>query len=439
MYSNRKGIKSEGDFCPILLNQFIPVPEAKTMEKNVVGRFLKYAGLNTQSNADSTSSPSSEGQVKFGKKLAEELVHIGLSDVEVDWNGYVMATLPSNMDKSVPVVGFIAHMDTSPECSGKNVRPAIIEAYDGLDLVLNEEKKVVLTVQRFPEILKYKGERLIVTDGTSLLGADDKAGLAEIVTSMEYLLEHPEIKHGKIRVAFTPDEEIGRGADHFYVPNFGAEFAYTIDGGELGELQYENFNAASAHLIFHGINVHPGSAKNKMRNSILVANRFISELPEKEVPECTEHKEGFFHLVKFDGHVDQTKVEFIIRDFDSINFSERKSFMEQLVNRFNQFYGDQVVEIVIKDQYFNMKEMIDPRFFIVELARDAMISCHIEPVIVPVRGGTDGARLSYMGLPCPNIFGGGHNFHGEYEFIPTKSMESACRVIVAIVSKVAEM
>lgn len=409
------------------------------MEKNVVDRFLKYAGINTQSNPESTTSPSSEGQVKFARKLAEELIHIGMSEVEIDWNGYVMATLPSNIDRSVPVVGFIAHMDTSPECSGKNVRPEIIEVYDGQDLVLNAEKNIVLTIQRFPEILKYKGERLIVTDGNSLLGADDKAGVAEIVTAMEYLLEHQEIKHGKIRVAFTPDEEIGRGADHFYVPNFGAEFAFTIDGGELGELQYENFNAASAHLIFHGVNVHPGSAKNKMRNSILIANRFISELPAGEVPEQTEHYEGFFHLIKFDGHVDRTEVKYIIRDFDKEKFAERKSSLELLVNRFNQVYSEQVVDIVIKDQYFNMKEMIDPQFFIVELAREAMISCNVEPVLVPVRGGTDGSRLSYMGLPCPNIFGGGHNFHGEYEFIPTKSMESACRVILAIVSKVAEM
>ena len=408
-------------------------------EKTVVDRFLKYVGFNTQSNPEDTHSPSSEGQVVFGKMLAEELLLIGLVDVEVDWNGYVMATLPSNIDAEVPVVGFIAHMDTSPDCSGKNVRPRIIESYDGQDLVLNEEKKVVLSTKRFPEILKYKRESLIVTDGTTLLGADDKAGLAEIVTAMDYLIKHPEIGHGKIRIAFTPDEEIGRGADHFYVPNFGADFAFTMDGGDLGELQYENFNAASAHLVFHGINVHPGSAKDKMRNSILVANSFISQLPSEEVPERTDHYDGFFHLVKFDGHVDRTELEFIIRDFSKENFEHRKSLLEELVGLLNQRFGESVVNISIKDQYFNMKEKIDPQFFIVELAREAMVSCGIEPLIVPVRGGTDGSRLSYMGLPCPILFGGCHNFHGEYEFIPVHSMQKACEVIVAIATRVAGM
>ena len=406
-------------------------------EKTVVDRFLKYVGFNTQSNPENNQSPSSEGQVVFGKMLAEELLRIGLAEVEVDWNGYVMATLPSNLDREVPVVGFIAHMDTSPDCSGKNVRPRIIEAYDGEDLVLNDEKKVVLSIKRFPEILKYRGESLIVTDGTTLLGADDKAGLAEIVTAMDYLVKHTEIEHGKVRIAFTPDEEIGRGADHFYVPNFGADFAYTMDGGELGELQYENFNAASAHLVIHGVNVHPGSAKDKMRNSLLIANQFVSLLPSEEVPEKTDHYEGFFHLVKFDGHVDKTELEFIIRDFDRENFENRKLRMEELVRTLNQDFNEPVIEITIKDQYFNMKERIDPQFFIIELAREAMISCGIEPLIVPIRGGTDGSRLSYMGLPCPNLFGGGHNFHGEYEFIPVNSMEKACQVIVAIVSRVA--
>ena len=410
-----------------------------TMEKSVVERFLKYVGFDTQSDPGSNHSPSSEGQKKFGKILAEELIRVGMSEVEVDWNDYVMATLPANMERIVPVVGFVAHMDTSPDCSGKHVRPKLVDPYPGGDLVLNSEKNIVLSPRRFPEILRYKGERLIVTDGTTLLGADDKAGLAEIVTAMEYLLAHPEIKHGKIRVAFTPDEEIGRGADHFYVPKFGADFAYTMDGGELGELQYENFNAASAHIVFHGVNVHPGSAKDKMRNSILVANQFVSELPGREVPEHTGDYEGFYHLIKFDGHVDRTELEFIIRDFDHPGFEKRKSRMEQLIRRVNQQYGELVAEISIKDQYYNMKEKIDSQFFIVELAKEAMLSCNIEPKIIPVRGGTDGSRLSYMGLPCPNIFGGGHNFHGEYEYIPTKSMESACRVIVAIVSKVAEM
>ncbi|MEK7718942.1 MAG: peptidase T [Bacteroidota bacterium] len=406
------------------------------MKKNVVDRFLKYVGYNTQSDNGSTSCPSTEGQLVFGKMLAEELVRIGMSDVEVDWNGYVMATLPANSDLVVPVVGFIAHMDTSPDCSGRNVRPRLIDCFDGNDILLNAEKNVVFSTKRFPEILKYKGEQIIVTDGTTLLGADDKAGLAEIVTAMEYLLAHPEIKHGKVRIAFTPDEEIGRGANHFYVPNFGAEFAYTMDGGQLGELQYENFNAASAHLIFHGVNVHPGSAKDKMRNSLLLANQFIANLPAGEVPEHTEKYQGFYHLVKFEGQVDKTELEFIIRDFNKENFELRKSRLEKMVNDVNLNHNETVAEISIKDQYYNMKEMIDPQYYIVELAREAMLSCNIGPVVVPVRGGTDGSRLSYMGLPCPNIFGGGHNFHGEYEYIPTKSMESACRVIVAIISKV---
>lgn len=408
------------------------------MEKKVVDRFLKYIGYNTQSDPESNHSPSSEGQSVFGKALAEELIGIGLSEVEVDWNGYVMATLPANTDKPLPVVGFIAHMDTSPDCSGKNVRPRMVEAYDGNDLVLNREKNIVLSPRRFPEILRYQGERLIVTDGTTLLGADDKAGLAEIVTAMEYLLAHPEIKHGKIRIAFTPDEEIGRGADHFYVPKFGADFAYTMDGGELGELQFENFNAASAQLVVHGVNVHPGSAKDKMRNSMLVANRLLAQLPAGEVPEHTDHYDGFFHLTKMEGRVDRTEMEFIIRDFDRQHFEERKSLMQRLVDQVNLEYGEMVAELSIKDQYYNMKEKIDEQFQVVELAQEAMRSCHIKPLIIPVRGGTDGSRLSYMGLPCPNIFGGGHNFHGEFEFIPTRSMESACRVIVAIVSKVAE-
>ncbi|MCK9411966.1 MAG: peptidase T [Prolixibacteraceae bacterium] len=407
------------------------------MKKNVVDRFLKYVGYNTQSDNNSTSCPSTEGQLVFGKMLAEELIRIGMLDVEVDWNGYVMATLPANSDLMAPVVGFVAHMDTSPDCSGRNVRPRVIDCYDGNDILLNDEKNIVLSTKRFPEILKYKGEQIIVTDGTTLLGADDKAGLAEIVTTMEFLLAHPEIKHGKVRVAFTPDEEIGRGADHFYVPGFGADYAYTMDGGELGELQYENFNAASAHLVFHGVNVHPGSAKDKMRNSLLLANQFIANLPVGEVPEHTEKYEGFYHLVKFHGQVDKTELEFIIRDFDKESFEQRKFKLVTMVQDLNIKHHETVAEISVKDQYYNMKEMIDPQFYIVELAKEAMISCDVEPKVVPVRGGTDGSRLSYMGLPCPNIFGGGHNFHGEYEYIPTNSMESACRVIVAIISKVA--
>jgi tripeptide aminopeptidase len=409
------------------------------MEKNVVDRFLRYVGYHTQSDPDSTSFPSSEGQLKFGKALAEELVRIGLSEVLVDWNGYVMATLPANIGRTVPVVGFVAHMDTSPDCSGRNVRPRLVDAFDGNDLTLNQEKNVVFSVKRFPEILNYIGQRIIFTDGTTLLGADDKAGVAEIVTAMEYLVAHPEVEHGKIRIAFTPDEEIGHGADHFHLPTFGADFAYTIDGGELGELQYENFNAASAHIVFHGVNVHPGSAYKKMRNSILLANRFVEALPQQEIPEFTSGYEGFYHLVRFSGRVDETEIEFIIRDFDKENFEHRKTWLSSQVDELNLLYGEKVAEISIKDQYFNMKEKIDDQYFIVELAKQSMISCNIEPRIIPVRGGTDGSRLSYMGLPCPNIFGGGHNFHGVYEYIPTKSMESACRVIVEIAGRVAAL
>ena len=408
------------------------------MEKKVVDRFLRYVRFDTQSDPENSRCPSSEGQLVFSKMVAEELVHVGLTEVEVDWNGCVTATLPATIEGEIPVVGFVAHMDTSPDCSGKNVSPRIIDSYSGDDVVLNKSKNIVLSTKRFPEILKYKGERLIVTDGTTLLGADDKAGLAEIVTAMEHLLMHPEIKHGKIRVGFTPDEEIGRGADHFYVPKFGADFAYTLDGGELGELQYENFNAASAHIVFHGVNVHPGSAKDKMRNSMLMANQFLNSLPEREVPQHTENYEGFFHLVKIEGKVDKTELEFIIRDFDRPKFEERKATITQLISQINEDFGDTVAEVVLKDQYYNMKEMIDPQFYIVELAQKSMISCDIEPKIIPVRGGTDGSRLSFMGLPCPNIFGGGHNFHGPYEFIPTKSMESACRVIVEIACLVAK-
>ncbi len=408
------------------------------METKVVDRFLRYVSFDTQSDPDSNLCPSTEGQLIFAKMLAEELVRIGLSEVEVDWNGYVMATLPSTIHHDGPVVGFIAHIDTSSDYSGKDVQAKIIDSYSGGDIVLNEDKHIILSPKRFPEILNYLGERIIVTDGTTLLGADDKAGLAEIVTAMEYLLAHPEIRHGKIRVGFTPDEEIGRGADHFYVPKFGADFAFTVDGGELGELQYENFNAASAHIVFQGVNVHPGSAKDKMRNSMLIANQFLNDLPQAEVPEHTEHYEGFFHLIKLEGRVDRTEMEFIIRDFDRQRFEARKATIENLVNLVNVTHGEIVAEVTIKDQYFNMKEKIDPQLFIVELAKAAMLSCSIEPLIIPVRGGTDGSRLSYMGLPCPNIFGGGHNFHGPYEFIPTKSMEAACRVIVEIARRVGE-
>ncbi|MCE1198613.1 MAG: peptidase T [Marinilabiliales bacterium] len=407
------------------------------MEKEVVERFLRYVVQDTRSNPDSNESPSSDGQKRFGNHLAEELVRLGLSDITVDWNGYVMATLPSNMEVDLPVVGFVAHMDTSPECSGSNVRPRIVTDYQGEDIVLHPANQRTLSPQRFPELLKYKGQSLIVTDGTTLLGADDKAGVAEIVTAMEYLQQHPEIKHGKVRIAFTPDEEISRGADHFYVPAFGASFAYTVDGGEIGELQYENFNAASAHIVFHGANVHPGSAKNKMRNSLLMATSYVQALPSLEVPEHTEGYQGFFHLVKMEGRVDHTKLEFIIRDFDRTRFEGRKQLLQTGIDAINRQFGEGTAEIHLLDQYYNMKEKILPVMHIVDIAKKAMTACGIEPIVVPVRGGTDGSRLSYMGLPCPNLFTGGHNFHGEYEFIPVQSMAAACHVIVSIIREVA--
>lgn len=407
------------------------------MEDKVVERFLKYVRYNTQSDSKTKLTPSTPGQLLFARTLADELITIGLKDVEVDENGYVMATLPPNTTEKLPVVGFIAHMDTSPDFPGKNVSPRIIGDYNGADIVLNSEKNITLSTAIFPEILRYKGENLIVTDGTTLLGADDKAGIAEIITAMEYLLEYNPIKRGKVRIAFTPDEEIGQGADNFDVKKFGADFAYTLDGGEIGELQYENFNAASAKVVINGTNVHPGYARHKMRNSIRIANQLITMLPRHETPEHTSGYEGFYHLNSFNGNVERTELDYIIRDFDRHRFEERKKEMQHIVNKINAEFGEGTADVSFADQYYNMREKIEPVSFIVAMAEAAMKDCNVTPNIVPVRGGTDGARLSFMGLPCPNIFAGGHNFHGKFEFIPTSSMEKACRVIVSIVSKVA--
>lgn len=405
---------------------------------NITERFLKYISFHTTSDYNTNMTPSTPGQMKFAQYLAEELKSIGLQEVELDNNGYIMATLPANIDKDVPVIGFISHMDTSPDMSGKNIKARIVEKYDGNDILLNEEKLIVLETTKYPEILQYTGQDIIVTDGTTLLGADDKAGIAEIVTAMEYMIQHPEIKHGKIRVGFTPDEEIGQGADHFDVPKFGAQWAYTLDGSQLGELEYENFNAASATVTITGLNVHPGYARHKMKNSMRIAHQFISMLPRHETPEHTEGYEGFYHLVGMEGVVEKTTLSYIIRDHDRDRFERRKKEMQHLVNKINAEFGDDTALVEIKDQYYNMLEMVQPVMHIVELAHQAMTELGIEPIVKPIRGGTDGARLSFEGLPCPNIFAGGHNFHGRFEFLPVPSMEKASQVIVRIAQNLAK-
>lgn len=404
---------------------------------NLIDRFLHYVSLDTQSDELTNMTPSTPGQMKFARELAEELKRIGLSEITLDDNGYLMATLPANTDKDVPVIGFIAHLDTSPEMSGHHVSSRIVKSYDGNDIVLNAEKNIVLRPAESPELLRYVGQDLIVTDGNTLLGADDKAGIAEIITAMEYLLAHPEIKHGKIRVAFNPDEEIGLGAHKFDVAAFGADWAYTLDGGEIGELEYENFNAAVAKVSFCGRNVHPGAAKHKMLNSIRVANQYAIMLPRWETPEHTEGYEGFYHLISFEGSVENTVLTYIIRDHDRDRFERRKKELEHLVRKINnEFPG--CVSIEIKDQYYNMREKVEPVMHIVDLAENAMKEVGVVPVVKPIRGGTDGAQLSFKGLPCPNIFAGGVNFHGRFEFVPIPSMEKATEVVVAIARMAAE-
>ncbi|MGO5074028.1 peptidase T [Clostridium sporogenes] len=400
--------------------------------KDVLERFLGYIKIDTQSSEESETVPTTKAQLEFAKKLGEELKTIGLKDVSVDENGYVMATLESNIEKEVQTVGFIAHMDTSPDLSGTNINPRIVEKYEGQDIVLNKEKNIVLKVNEFPEILEYKGQDIVVTDGNTLLGADDKAGIAEIITAMEYLINHPEIKHGTIKVGFTPDEEVGKGADHFDVKKFGADLAYTLDGGGIGELECETFNAAKAKVIIEGRNVHPGSAKNKMTNAVLVANKFISMLPENEVPERTEGYEGFFHLLSVKSEVETAELNYIIRDFDRKKFEERKEQIKEVGKKINEEYNKEIVCVKVEDQYYNMKEKIDEVKYVVDIAYDAMKAVDIEPNLVPIRGGTDGSRLSFMGLPTPNLFAGGHNFHGRFEFVPVPSMEKAVQLVVKI-------
>ncbi|AWC29319.1 TPA: peptidase T [Bacillus cytotoxicus] len=402
------------------------------MRQELIERFTRYVKIDTQSNEESHTVPSTPGQIEFGKQLVEELKQIGLIEVTMDENGYVMATLPANTDKDVPVIGFLAHLDTTTDFTGKNVKPQIHENFDGKAITLNEELNVVLTPEQFPELPSYKGHTLITTDGTTLLGADDKAGLTEIMTAMNYLIHNPQIKHGKIRVAFTPDEEIGRGPSHFDVKAFGASFAYTMDGGPLGGLEYESFNAASAKLTFKGNNTHPGTAKNKMLNASKIAMEFHSQLPAEEAPEYTEGYEGFYHLLSLNGDVEQSKAYYIIRDFDRGNFEARKNKIKQIVEKMQEKYGEENIILEMKDQYYNMLEKIEPVKEIVDIAYDAMKNLNIEPNIQPIRGGTDGSQLSYMGLPTPNIFTGGENYHGKFEYVSVDNMEKATHVIIEI-------
>ena len=404
--------------------------------QNIIDRFVSYVIIDTESDANSTTTPSTKKQFDLANLLVKELNNIGLTEVTIDENGYVMGTLPSNVDHEVPTIGFVSHYDTSPDFTGKDVKPQIIKNYDGGDIVLNKEQNIILSPNYFKDLLLYKGQTLITTNGLTLLGADDKAGLTEIVTAMEYLVQHPEIKHGKIRVGFTPDEEIGRGADIFDVEKFGAKWAYTMDGSQIGELEYENFNAAGAKITFKGKSVHPGYAKGKMINSMLIANKFISKLPKNEIPQETQDYEGFYHVTQISGSLEDTKLELIIRDHNMKKFEKRKKKVEKIVSKINKKYakqfGEDICILEIKDQYYNMKEKVEPMMYIVDLAETAMKELGIKPLIKPIRGGTDGSRLSYMGLPCPNIFAGGHNFHGKYEYVPVESMQKAVDVIVKI-------
>ena len=402
----------------------------------LTNRFLKYVSFDTQSSESSDTTPSTDKQMLFAEFLRDELESIGLKDVELDSNGYLYATLPSNMDRQVPTVGFIAHMDTSPDCSGKDVRPRIIENYDGTDIILSEG--IVTSPSKFPELLMHIGEDIIVTDGHTLLGADDKAGIAEIVQAMVYLMEHPEIKHGTVRVGFNPDEEIGLGAHKFDVEKFGCQFAYTMDGSEVGEIEFENFNAASAKIVINGRSVHPGYAKGKMINAARVATELTQMLPQDETPETTEGYQGFYHLVGISGGCEQANLSFIIRDHDRALFEQRKEKIREVVAAINEKYGQGVAELELKDQYYNMREKVEPMMYVVDIAKDAVKSVGAEPKVKAIRGGTDGAQLSFMGLPCPNIFAGGLNFHGPHEFCPVQSMQKAMMTVVNIVKIVAE-
>jgi tripeptide aminopeptidase len=404
---------------------------------HIIKRFISYVTIDTESDPNNPDFPSSDNQWDLANLLVKELKDIGMSDVTLDKHCYVMATLPSNLDYDVPTIGFVSHIDTTPDYTGANVKPIIHHEYDGKDIVLNKNENIVLSPSYFDDLLQYKGQTIITTDGTTLLGADDKAGITEIVSAMEYLINHPEIKHGKIRICFTPDEEVGKGAHKFDVKKFGADWAYTMDGSQIGELEYENFNAASAKITINGKIVHPGYAKGKMINSMSIAGDFILRLPSKEVPESTEGYEGFFHLHQIKGNVEQSILQYIIRDHDTDLFNNRKQFMIDLVAKMNSELGNNAIELDIKDQYYNMKEKVIPVMHIVDIAEEVMQDIGITPLIKPIRGGTDGSQLSFMGLPCPNIFAGGHNFHGRYEYVPVESMIKATEVIIGISEKVA--
>ena len=399
----------------------------------IVNRFLKYVSFDTQSDEASSSTPSTEKQFRLAEYLVEELRAIGLEEVEMDAQGYVYATLPSNVEHAVPTIGFIAHIDTSPDASGANVQPRIVQNYDGTDIVLDAKAGIVTTVEKFPELLRHVGEDIIVTDGHTLLGADDKAGIAEIVSAMAYLVQHPEVKHGRVRVAFNPDEEIGRGAHQFDVERFGCEWAYTMDGGEVGELEFENFNAASARIDITGVSVHPGFAKDKMVNAARLATELVQKMPAAEVPEATTGYEGFFHLTGLSGSVERATLNFIIRDHDRERFEARKAMLRGLVQGMNLKYGYEAIALQLDDTYYNMREKVEPVMHIIDIAREAMEAAGVEPQIKAIRGGTDGAQLSFMGLPCPNVFAGGLNFHGPHEFLPIPNLKKACEVVINIV------
>src|SRR5690625_5089177 len=408
------------------------------MKKILIERLTTYAKIDTQSNDQNDHTPSTPGQMELANLLVEELKKIGMCDVTIDNHGYVMATLSANTDKQVPTIGFLAHVDTATDFTGKNVKPQIVNNYDGNDLILNKELDIVLSSTDFPELSSYQGHTLMTTDGTTLLGADNKAGIAELMTAMEYLLTHPEIKHGKIRVAFTPDEEIGRGPHKFDVEQFNATYAYTVDGGPLGELQYESFNAAVANITFKGSNVHPGTAKDKMVHAGKIAAEFIEKFPEQEAPEYTEKYQGFYHLLSMSGDVENAEATYIIRDLDREKFEARKSTVEQFTSEIKEKYGESAVTLEMTDQYYNMREKIEPVMEVVNIAHQAMTNLDIKPIIQPIRGGTDGSQLSYMGLPTPNIFTGGENFHGKFEYISVDNMEKATNVIVEICRLFAE-
>ncbi len=399
----------------------------------LIERFIKYTTFNTQSDENSQTCPSTEGQLEFANYLKNELIEMGMKDVELDENGYLMATLPGNSDK--PTIGFIAHMDTAPDFSGKNVKAKIIK-YTGGDIVLNEEENIIMKEEEFEELKNYIGQEIIVTDGTTLLGADDKAGIAEIITAMEYFLQHPEIKHNKVRICFTPDEEIGRGADKFNIEKFAADFAYTIDGGKLGELEDETFNAATVIFKIKGKSIHPGTAKNKMINAGLITSELLNLFPEGQTPQHTENREGFYHVVSIKGNVENAQIVMIVRDFDKKIFEEKKNLCYKNAELINSRYNKKIVEITIKDTYYNMKEILKDHPQIIDIAKKAMLNIGIKPIIKPIRGGTDGSRLSFMGLPCPNIFTGGHNFHGKFEYLPVESSKKAVNVIVEIIKNV---